>query len=46
MAQKSRYGRFQPTAHGWGTIHPVLDMAPLKVPLDPCVGFGVLMTND
>jgi hypothetical protein len=28
MAHKSRYDRFQPVANGWGTMHPILDMAP------------------
>jgi hypothetical protein len=27
-AHKSRYGRFPPVASGWGTIHPIPDVAP------------------
>jgi hypothetical protein len=26
MTQKSKYGRFPPTANYWGTMHPILDM--------------------
>jgi hypothetical protein len=28
MAQKSRYDWFPLAANGWGTIHPISDMAP------------------
>jgi hypothetical protein len=27
-APKSGYGRFPPVANGWGTMPPILDMAP------------------
>jgi hypothetical protein len=28
MAHKSGYDRFCPMANGWGTLHPVPDVAP------------------
>jgi hypothetical protein len=27
-AKNSKYDRFPPVANSWGTIHPVLDLAP------------------